>query len=309
VVELDDEPQRLQLNEERVRLGALNPQIASLQQELDAETRGWQYEQEASAFALDEARAHHAEAEAAAGFADLEAKRLQQMYASGVLSQEESERAHAQSQQRRAAADSLRLAVTRLDRQQSTAEEDRLSHIQSLRSEINRTRGMEATSAAEVGRLEREVNRRRLRAAISGRVGEVANIRIGSVVHEGEELAAIVPPGKLRIVATFFPSDALGRIHPRQHARMRLTGFPWTQFGTLSATVATVASEVRDGRIRVELAVDQDDRVPIPMQHGLPGSVEVKLENISPAVLVLRTAGQWLATRQTGRASRTGAQP
>jgi len=166
LVELDAEPQILQLNEESIRLEALKPQISSLQRELDAETRGWHYEQQASAVALDEARARHAEAEAAAGFAELQAKRFQQMYSSGVLSREGSERAQAQSEEQRAAADSLRFAITRLDRQQRTQEEDRLSHIQDLRSEINRTRGIEATTAAEVGRLEQEVNRRRLRAAV-----------------------------------------------------------------------------------------------------------------------------------------------
>jgi hypothetical protein len=33
------------------------------------------------------------------------------------------------------------------------------------------------------------------------------------------------------------------------------------------------------------------------MQHGLPGSVEVDVEEVSPAVLVLRAAGQSLSLK------------
>jgi multidrug resistance efflux pump len=308
LVQLDADAQKLQLNEERTRFAALWPQIASMEDEVASEDKALQQEHGAATVALDEARAHNTEAEAAAGFAELEAKRLQQMYSSGVLSQEEWERGQAQAQQRRAAADGLRLAVIRLERQQRTEEEDRHSRIQGLKSEVNRLRGLGATTAAEVARLEQEVDRRMVRAPVSGRLGEIANLRAGTVVREGEKLAAIVPPGKLRIVANFLPRDALGRIHPAQYARMRLEGFPWTQFGSLEAKVTSVASEVREGRIRVELAVNLDNAPRIPVQHGLPGTVEVQVEKISPAALVLRTAGQWLATPHTAMAS-SGAQP
>jgi membrane fusion protein (multidrug efflux system) len=76
---------------------------------------------------------------------------------------------------------------------------------------------------------------------------------------------------------------------------MRLDGFPWTQYGTIAATVTSVASEVRDGRVRVELTVHPNPASPIPFQHGLPGSVEVEVEHVSPATLLLRVAGKLLA--------------
>ena len=95
----------------------------------------------------------------------------------------------------------------------------------------------------------------------------------------------------LKIVTDFLPPAALGRIQPGQPARLRLEGFPWTQYGAVSATVASVASEVRDGWVRVELAVHPDAAPPIPLQHGLPGTIEVEVDHISPATLVLRTAG------------------
>ena len=95
----------------------------------------------------------------------------------------------------------------------------------------------------------------------------------------------------LKIMTDFLPPAALGRIQPGQPARLRLEGFPWTQYGAVSATVASVASEVRDGWVRVELAVRPDAAPPIPLQHALPGTVEVEVDHVSPATLVLRTAG------------------
>jgi membrane fusion protein (multidrug efflux system) len=146
-----------------------------------------------------------------------------------------------------------------------------------------------------IQRLQQEVERRRVRAPIDGKLGEVAPLRVGEMVHEGDRLGSIIPEGKLRVVANFEPSAALGRIHSGQNARLRLEGFPWGQYGSVAATVTNVASEIRDGRIRVELALNADDHSRIPLQHGLPGSVEVRVESISPASLVLRIAGSLLA--------------
>src|SRR4029453_16049414 len=116
---------------------------------------------------------------------------------------------------------------------------------------------------------------------MTGRLGEVAELRIGSVVREGDRIAAVVTRGELQVVADFLPPSALGRIRPGQPARLRLKGFPWTQCGSLAAAVRRVASEVRNGRVRVELSVGPDLASPIPLQHGLPGTVEVQVERVA----------------------------
>ncbi len=95
-------------------------------------------------------------------------------------------------------------------------------------------------------------------------------------------------------MAEFAAADAVGRIQPGQRARLRLTGFPSTRYGSIPAAVVRVGSEARDGRIRVELDVLPGDGSPLPLEHGLPGTVEVEVERLSPAALVLRTAGKLL---------------
>ena len=48
-------------------------------------------------------------------------------------------------------------------------------------SERNRLRGVAETAEAEIKRLEDDVGRRLIHAPVSGRLGEVANVRVGSV--------------------------------------------------------------------------------------------------------------------------------
>jgi multidrug resistance efflux pump len=308
LVELDADAQELQLKEERVRSSTLAPRISALQSQIQTEEAARQLERQATRVAVEEASARAKEADAGAHLAEEEEKRQDQLFASGVVSEVDLHRARTAAQERRAAADSLRLGVSRLERQQLTQDSERQAHVQELKTQLVQLEGQRATAGAEMERLQGEVSRRSIRAPVDGRLGEVANLRVGSVVREGEKLGAVVPTGNLRIVANFLPPDALGRIRPGQHARMRLEGFPWAQYGSISATVTSLANEVRDGRIRVELMVDANTSSRIPLQHGLPGTVEIKVEETSPATLVLRTAGRLLASpHSTSGSSRPAA--
>jgi membrane fusion protein (multidrug efflux system) len=88
----------------------------------------------------------------------------------------------------------------------------------------------------------------------------------------------------------------LGRIQPGQVARLRLDGFPWAQYGSIDAKVSRVASEIRDGQARVEFAIAPASAMNKVLQHGLPGSIEVNVDQAAPAVMILRAAGQMLST-------------
>jgi membrane fusion protein (multidrug efflux system) len=151
-----------------------------------------------------------------------------------------------------------------------------------------------------VKRLEYEIERRILRAPVDGRIAEAADLRVGAFIDEGERLAAIVPEGPLRVVAQFTPAAAMGRVRVGQTGRVRLLGFPWTEYGSLRASVSRVANEVRDGLVRVELAVDSLPAA-LPLTHALPGDVEVEVERVRPFLLVLRILGGSL-TRPIGSA-------
>jgi len=294
LVELDSTPQRLQLMEQRAHLAVLPPQIQALRAEVAAEQQARTVEQHASVTAHEQAVAQIRGSEATAKFAEEDSQRLAQMTAEGLLSERDARRSRAEAQSRRAAVESLQVAPARVTLEQQTRDSEREVRLRRIQEEITRLEGERALTTAAIERLQYEVEQRRMRASVSGRLGEVEALRIGSVVREGDKLGVIVPSGAVRVIADFLPSAALGRIQPGQPARMRLQGFPWAQYGTISATVSNVGSEVRDGRVRVELLVNGGG-ARIPIQHGLPGSVEVQVEYASPASLTLRAAGRMVA--------------
>ena len=301
LVDLDAEAERLQLMEERARLAAHAVQRDALRQEMTAEEEVRRDERQAGRLAHDEARARYREAEVVARSAEEEAQLFARIEERGLPARLDVLRTRAEAQKRLAAADTLRVAVGRLEADQRTRESERKARLERLRREVVRLEGEMATAAATIERLEHEIDKRHIRVPVAGRLGEAANLRSGTVVSVGDTLGAIIPAGDLKVAAHFLPRVALGRIQPGQPARLRLEGFPWTQYGSVAATVVKVADEPRDGRIRVELAI-QDRPASIPLQHGLPGVVEVEVERVSPATLVLRVAGKRWGARTNGRA-------
>jgi membrane fusion protein (multidrug efflux system) len=259
--------------------------------------------QQAARVALDEARAQFQEALARAQFATEEATRSMRLHARGLLAELDLLRVQAEAQRRQATANSLQLAIDRLQREQQTRQSDRKAQLDRLKREITQLEGQRTTITAMLKRLAHEIERRHIRAPVAGRLGEVATLQIGTFVKAGDKLGAVVPAGSLTAVAEFLPAVALGRVRAGQPARLRLDSFPWTQYGSLAMTVSHVASEVRDGRVRVELTVAAEPQARLPLQHGLRGTVEVEVEQAAPATLVLRAAGQLLATPRAWLAS------
>jgi membrane fusion protein (multidrug efflux system) len=297
VAEIDAEPLKRQLQEERMRLAALTSQVDALREELAAQKQALD---QANSFALaeiDEAKARLREAEILAQMAEKEAGRSNSLFARNVVPEATRDKAQTEATRQRAAKESLQIYTKKLQFKLNLGKDDRQAGLKHVESEITEIEGYIAAAAGLVERLEYERDQTRIRAPITGRIGEVAEISIGKVVQKGDRLATVIPSGKHKIVANFSPSDALGRIRPGQIAWLRLHGFPWAQHGSIAATVERVAREVRDGLVRIELGINDEQVSLIPVQHGLPGTLEVEVERISPALLALRAAGR-LFSRQ-----------
>jgi multidrug resistance efflux pump len=292
LVQLDSNRERLQLAEERARLAALNPEREARNREAASLEQARLREHQATGVAVQEALAHYREAEALARYAESEAKRLKSLQANGLIPEREYAQGEAEALRRVAASEGFQLVAARLESEQQTRDSDRDAGVNHISAQMQALQGQSTTIAATIDRLQYDIERRLIRSPASGRLAEAAVLRIGAFVHEGDKIGSVVPEGALRVIAEFIPAAALGRIHPGQPARLRLQGFPWAQYGTIGATVASVAGEVRDGRVRVELGVNALPASTIPMQHGLPGAVEIEVEQISPATLILRAAGR-----------------
>ena len=295
LVELESEVEQQRLEEQQAKLGSLPAQLAAARDQLESEKQALSEGNSAARSGLEEARARLKEAEVVAHFAEEDLDRKTRLRAGGQLPEVDFQRAKVEAQKQRAAAETLRLAVERLGSEDRSKARSQEAHLAELRGVVASLEGQIATTQAVVRQLETALEHRKIRAPVSGHIAELSDLRIGSVVSEGTRLGALVPAGNLKAVALFDPPSALGRVRAGQPARVRLEGFPWTQYGSVPAKVTSVADEVRDGHIRAELAVDPDPASPIPLQHGLPGTVEVEVERVSPATLVLRAAGRFLA--------------
>jgi len=292
LVELDANPERLEIAEQMARQGGLEPQLESLRAERAAAVQARGREQDANHAAIAEARARIAEAEQPAAFAEGEAARTKRLLDQGLTSEREYARTQADARHANAAVETLRQVLSRLEREQRTHATDREMQIRRLEVDIRRLESDKVTASSSINRLQYAAERRKIRAPISGRLGEVATLRTGAVLEEGDRIGSIVPSGKLRIVAEFPAAAALGRIRPGQSARLRLKGFPWTQYGSIAGRVSTVANEIRAGTVRVECDLADETPVNVPAQHGLVGTVEVQVEQVTPVALVLRAAGR-----------------
>lgn len=308
LVEIDAQPERLALDEARARVADLERQEGALQAELRAEEGALATHAGARGASVEEARARAREAESLARVAESNARRLGALRDAGGVSQMEWERAQADAAAKRAAADAQRLTAERLEREGAVQAGDRRVRVAELRRELAEVQGARETGAARVRSLEHAAEARRLRAPVSGTVGEVAGVEPGAVVRPGERLGAVVPDGRVRAVARF-PVSALGRIRPGQAARLRLDGFPWTEYGTLAARVAEVASEPSGGRIRVELVLDSTSASSAPIAHGLPADAEVRVDRASPFALLMRAAGTWGRGGSSSPASSDSSEP
>jgi membrane fusion protein (multidrug efflux system) len=298
LVVLDSEAEQRALREKETRRDAVAAKLDALRREAQAEREALRVERKARTVAIGESRAGVEKASAEVAFAERQLEMYQLLRQNKAAAEIELRKSKAEAEVSRASLRSLQLAVSRLEQDRLLHESDRNTRLAKLDREAVDLEKDATVEEAAMRRLEHEITLRTIRAPVSGLVGEVAEFPIGSVVRASEKLGAIVPPGQPRAVA-WFAAAVVGRIVPGQPARLRLTGFPWTHYGTLPATVTEVGNEASGGRIRVELSLGSGSAPSIPLGHGLPGSAEVEVEHVSPAILVLRAAGQFLGIKRS----------
>ncbi|MEQ8766211.1 MAG: HlyD family efflux transporter periplasmic adaptor subunit [Planctomycetota bacterium] len=294
LVQLDDRLARLSLEEARVNLEDRERRLEALETQMRAEESSASAEREATRAALAEAEASVAEARQGLETVEHELEVLERL-AQNAVARESLVNKRAELAAARAALASRESSVLRVRQDRSVVERDREVRLAELRREATVLEGEARTAEAARRRLEVAVELHAVRAAIDGRIEEAKEGPVGAMVEAGGRLGAIVPPGEPRVVA-WFPSTALGRVRPGQAVRLRSSGFPWTRFGTIPARVVRMAAESSDGKLRAEIAIEPSTVTQIPLQHGLPCTVEVEVERLAPFELVIRRIGRLLTT-------------
>ena len=298
LVRMDSLPAELQVHEEQTKLSTIQPEIEALRAQIAAEESAGADERRASQSAVEEARLKVREAETQAQGAQLDKQRYDKLRKEKLVPERDFEKIASEADRLENSVATARAAIERLTREQTTRDRERAVRIATIRTEITKLESGQANAKASIKRVNYDVEQRVIRAPVGGIIGEATVLRAGSVLSEGSRIASIVPAGQLRIVAFFAPQAAYGRVKTGQRARLRLKGYPWTEFGVVEARVTGVAGEDRDGRARVELEVLPSPTLKAPLVHGMPGELEIEIEKTPPWGLVMRTAGQWITGAQ-----------
>lgn len=293
LLELNAEQENLELGEKQAALASLRTRLAALEAAIDSERQVLEVMQGTRQARVDELTVKLHELRLKLAMAEKIMRRWETIHGTTGLSELDMLRAQAETLDLRGQTASLDAQIRAVEQEERVKSSVQQAQIKELQTERARLEGELVMQEASRQRLEQRIGARVIRAPLSGTLGEIGDVQLGSVVDVGQRVAAIIPEGSLKIVAYFSPEAALGRVHPGQRARLRLYGFSWTQYGTVPAIVEHVAGEPRDLRVRVELSPEEGDGR-IPLQHGLPGTVEIALEQISPLELLLRGVGKLL---------------
>jgi multidrug resistance efflux pump len=291
LLELDATDTRLLLDEISARAGGVQGQIAALQQEIAARELAIAETERAGKATLSEAAALQQESATVAGLAAQEGQRAEQLYQAGVVAEAERSRARASVEQSQALSTARRLRLDVVQTEARLGLANRKAEKASLERTLASLQAEHQAAEVQQAKLHEQLARHVVRAPVSGVLGQVQAPRLGSMVETGQTVAMVTPEGGLTIAADFAPVDAVGRVRPGQRALMRADGFPWTQYGTVAARVAAVSGEAEDGLVRVTLTIAAPEHTPIPLRHGITGSVEIEIEEVSPATLLMRAAG------------------
>ena len=288
--ELDAAEADIEEREAAARLEAVAAERDMLQAAVAAANEAKDTGQDVLFAALAEAKAQLSQSRTALTQAEREVTRLSGL--AGSVPPQEVERARLAASIRRAEVAAAQALSDKLAAEEARETSDRTSAVERMRQELMRMDAIEAAAEADRRTAVVARERRRVRAPIAGRLGEVPLLRPGDYLRTGEALGSIVPQGELHVVAFFGAGRALGWIRAGAPARVRLHAFPWTWFGQLEATVEEVALEPKDGLLRVELALSGTPRADLPLGHELVGEVEVEVDETSPLALLFRAAGR-----------------
>jgi membrane fusion protein (multidrug efflux system) len=294
LVEIDSSVERARLQEQladlasmRAKASAVRDQIAAERVRRGSRLRMDELATEQAAFGLEQAEVDVARQQELTAVA-------QELHEQRLTARLDAVTAEAELAGTRLQAAHAGVEIDRLRAAQRYEDRSELAKIAELRRQLAELEAEQPKKLAAIETVKTQIARRRIVAPASGRLGNITPLQVGDVVEPGDVIATVIPSDDVHVVAELAPDEAVGRVRPGQPARVRLSAFSWLEFGMVDAIVRHVASEPLDGTIRVELAVAGQDVRGIPMQHGLTGSVDIRVDQVAPWVLLLRGIGATL---------------
>lgn len=180
-----------------------------------------------------------------------------------------------------------RISLDNKTRQLPANERERDLALSQINSRLTGLKDQAAQLQKAIDSARLEVAKYKLYATAKGEVVQLEPLSTGNKVAKGQKLATLSDGSQWMLQTRFKASDAIGHIATGQAARVLVDGFPWRQYGSLSATVSHVAKEGIDTHVEVQLKLNNNKDSRIPLTFGQPVTVEIKTETVSPIMLLL----------------------
>lgn len=307
LVYLDTTVEQRHLDEEIARAASLEPRLDALRHQINVANEVRRARWRLNGVAADRAKLQLDEAQAARDRQEELGVMTKNLSDNQLLSRSDKVKADGELADSRLKVQGAAVEIARLGASQHYEDRLEITRTAELERQLSDLEAEHQASLAAAETARAQIDRRRIRAAIAGKLGGISALQIGDVLSAGDVIATVIPESDIHVVAELAPSGAVGRVLPGQSARVRLNGFSWTEYGMLDAAVVDVANEPSGGTVRVELVIRADDAVRAPIQHGLPASVDICVEQASPFALLMRGIGAAVAppslpTREQERA-------
>ena len=211
-------------------------------------------------------------------------------------------RSESEARQRSETAEANRIAATRVGAEQRLDESDRLAHVEQLNREAVALEGEAGRSTGNRRRRARDRSAP-VRAPVAGASAMSPRSRLGAVVDEGDASPRRSPGASCASSPLSLPPSgraACSRASPRACAS---TAFRGRSTARCARRRARRAARRATGACASSSSRAASPRA-IPLQHGLPGRIEVEVERRRRLALVLRAAGRLLSRARRRRAER-----
>jgi HlyD family type I secretion membrane fusion protein len=98
--------------------------------------------------------------------------------------------------------------------------------------------------------IERDLQKNVLRAPVSGTVLQLGLRNRDQVVRSGETIAQIAPSSPALVIKALVSAQDIGRVAVGQRAQIRISAYPYPDYGVLEGTVSTIAPDATSSQAR-----------------------------------------------------------
>ena len=189
LLELDATGVELYHREAETQVFALEARILALEKERKARVASLKASHDLSNLMAREGGSQQRVSEIQSRIAGEEARAMEKLHSEGGLSDLELKRTHSAEDRNKAQETASKAGSKRMVGERLLQERQEEAELVGLDEDIENVRGLLAREKVKVERLTYEIGLHHIRAVESGRVAEVADLRVGSYVEQGEVLA------------------------------------------------------------------------------------------------------------------------